>query len=259
MHRASIGNWVLFTLAALATAGRAEEYWPMWGGNAQRTHQSTEVGPTAAPTAANVVRRDLGCELSVNTAATIDSAGNLFFGTWGAVRTDGAVPTDITHWTKFDGRVHGLTRDLGAELWPAFDPSPVPLCYSYDGREEPTCGPGSHLNGFNGTVEAAPALGPDGVLYVGRGYGNLYAIDPVQGHVLWSFRTFNPVDPVDPEGGGPIVTPPLVHDGVVCFATWVPSDIDNAQWETNAIYGVDIASQGGFVLALSEHRGEPCG
>lgn len=244
MHGRTAPIWMTTLLAVLACAAPAAAYSPMWGVDPQRTHQSTLTGPTTAPTATNVTRRELGCELNVNTPATIDAAGNLFFGSWGTIRSDGALPTDPVAWTKFDGRLHGFGWDLAAPLWPAVEAGPVPLCYAYDGREDGECPPGQHVNGLNGTVEGAPALGPDGVLYVGRGDGRLYAIDPVAGQVLWSFRTFNPLDPADPEGGGQIITPPLVHDGVVYFATWAPSDLDNSAWETNAIYGVDVASHG---------------
>lgn len=41
---------------------------------------------------------------------------------------------------------------------------------------------------LGGSVEAAPVVGPDGVVYVGCYDWRLYALSPTAGAVLWSFR-----------------------------------------------------------------------
>ena len=220
----------------------AEAYWPTFGYDARRTHQSPYAGPTTLD-AERIRTFTADCDVHINTSATIDDGGNLFFGTWGVARSDGS--TDRTGWTKGDGKIYGLTWDL-QPLWPALDPAQVQFCYQYGDRDlnRLECpGPGV-WNGYNGTVEGVGAIGPDGIIYFGRGDGGLYAVDMETGQLAWSFQTYNPEDLDDPEGGGELLTPTLVHEGVVYFATSAPPNIPHVAWESNAIYGVEIASQG---------------
>ena len=156
-------------------------------------------------------------------------------------RTDGS--TDRSRWSKGDGKIYGLSWDL-TELWSPLDPGVVPWCYEYDDRDlnRLECpGPGV-WNGYNGTVEGAGAIGPDNVIYFGRGDGAVYGVDMDSGEVVWRFDTYNPLDRDDPEGGGEVITPILYHDGMVYFATVAPPNIPHVAWETNAIYGVALDS-----------------
>ncbi|NNF57474.1 MAG: PQQ-like beta-propeller repeat protein [Rhodothermaceae bacterium] len=73
------------------------------------------------------------------------------------------------------------------------------------------------------------------MLYVGRGDGKLYAVHPETGAILWRYRTFNPQESSDPDGGGEIVTAPLIApNGTVYFGTW-----GEGRYETNAFYAVN--------------------
>ncbi|MCH8961654.1 MAG: PQQ-like beta-propeller repeat protein, partial [Bacteroidetes bacterium] len=73
------------------------------------------------------------------------------------------------------------------------------------------------------------------MLYLGRGDGKLYAIDPDAGRILWRYVTFNPEWPDDPDGGGEVVTAPLLGpDGTVYFGTW-----GEGEYETHAFYAVN--------------------
>lgn len=182
---------------------------------------------------------------SINIEPTVTKDG-VFFGTWGVVRRAGKSKAD---WDKSDGKIFGLNRLNGRPLWNPLPPAVTPYAYEY--RKRPTskqdhsAGSGLHLNWYNGTVEGTGAVDPrNGTIYFGRGDGKLYAVDPRAGKVLWSFTTFNPELPDDPEGGGEIVGGPLVtDDGIIVFGTFAappkhrpPARIRH---ETNALYGVN--------------------
>jgi outer membrane protein assembly factor BamB len=112
-------------------------------------------------------------------------------------------------------------------------------------RQDRPAGPGLHLNWYNGTIEGTPAVDPvTGILYVGRGDGYLYAVDPKTGKVAWKFLTIDPARPDDPEGGGEIVGGPLVTpDGIIVFATFAappsPKPPHKLRHETNAVYAIN--------------------
>lgn len=182
------------------------------------------------------------CSVNINTQVTIDAAGNVFFGSWGVIRNSAS--TEPTERAKYDGALHGLNWDLSEQLWSPVDPGLVPYCYEYLDRVGGTFCPSSQLNGYDGMINGAGAMGPNGLIFYGRGDGTLYALDSMLGSVSWQFETYNPIEPDDPEGGGHIVTPPLVADGVAYFATRAPTDGESGQWQTNAIYGVTLDTQG---------------
>ena len=161
---------------------------------------------------------------------TVDDDGNIWMGSWGVVRDNGT--DDRTLWSKLDGAMVGLGPDL-AERW--FNPlDPVPWCYDYDNRQDPVqCPDGGMVLWYNGTVEGTPTH-HEGLLYVGRGDGKLYAINATSGTTEWVFSTFNPLDPNDPDGGGEIIAAPTVApDGTIYIAS-----LAAGPYETNAVYAV---------------------
>ncbi|TDI86417.1 MAG: hypothetical protein E2O79_00110, partial [Caldithrix sp.] len=50
--------------------------------------------------------------------------------------------------------------------------------------------------------------------------GRLYAIDPDVGKIDWRFESFNPQLPEDPDGGGELVSSPVIGaDGTIYFGS----------------------------------------
>lgn len=201
--------------------------WTTEGFDAQRRHQSDVAGP-ASP--GSPVVRTLDEELVVNMPLVEGPDGRVLVGTWGVIRDLGS--SAAADWDKLDGELFAFD---GADLAPAWitDLPRVPWCYSYDGADAGGCPAGETLNYYNGTVEGTPAV-REGVAYVGRGDGTLYAIDLATGEVRWSFQTYNPEDLDDPEGGGEIIGGILADaEGTLYFAT-----VGIGPAETNAVYAV---------------------
>lgn len=220
-----LGLWV--APVALADA------WPTRGHDARRTGQSSSVGPQ---TPADVTTFTAAGEMVINIPPTAAADGTVYFGTWGVIRDNGE--EDPRGWDKFDGSLFAVDGQTAASPWTdPFQPDLVHYCYDYDGRADPGyCPQGGAVSWYNGTVEGTAALSQDGrVVYVGRGDGKLYAVDAATGVGLWTFATFNPVDPADPDGGGEVVGGPLLGpDGALYFAT-----VAAGPHETNAIYAVN--------------------
>jgi outer membrane protein assembly factor BamB len=206
----------------------------------RRTGQSRVNGPVSVEASPSWQYQAVaGYELNIGATVTDDG---VFFGSWGLSRTD-VLGRDVRFWDKADGKVYGL--DLSGQ--PRWGDGALPLdlvarCYEYAGRVRTTndllfCGFSPWLVTFyNGTVEGQPAWDADrNTLYVGRGDGRLFALDPDAGTIRWRYRTFNPALPDDPDGGGEIVTAPLVGpDGTVYFSTW-----GEGPYETNAVYAIN--------------------
>jgi outer membrane protein assembly factor BamB len=224
--------------------------WPMAGHDPARSGRSPFMGPITGGQSWSYVAAGAS---SINLQAVV-SDGHVYFAGWGSARRAGAAAPPES-WIKFDGSVYGLTTTDGRPRFPPFDPRPLPFCYRYPPHprhdRDAICGQNDLLVSFyNGTIEGTPVVDPvSGLLYLGRGDGNLYAIDPQGGSVRWTFRTFNPVDPDDPDGGGEIVGGPVMGEGgALYFATfgvpW-PGSAESPAYETHAVYAVDA---GGHLL-----------
>ena len=208
----------------------------MKGHDVRRTGQSKNKGPLSIDPAQSWTA-DAPGGIVLNIGASIDEHG-VYFGSWGLMRR--SIPgNDPRRWDKSDGKLYGLDLETGAPLWgDALDLDLTPRCYEYPGR-----GPNLLWCGFtpyevsfyNGTVEGQAAIDTSrNVLYVGRGDGKLYAVDPEAGRTLWRYRTFNPERLDDPDGGGEVVSSPLLDDdGNIYFGTW-----GEGTYETNAFYAV---------------------
>lgn len=212
----------------------------MKGHDARRTGQSLSNGPRAidpmrswtAPVPAGDV---------INIGATVTDTG-VYFGTWGLLRR--TEDPDPRLWDKSDGKVFGLDIETGASLWGGpLDLDLVARCYELDGRTRTGtdllfCGLFNtyHTTFYNGTVEGQAAVDTSrNVMYVGRGDGKLFAIDPDAGTILWRYETFNPEFPEDPDGGGELISSPLLAtDGTVYVGSW-----GEGPYETHAFYAIN--------------------
>lgn len=231
-----------FVLASnLSAFAQQGDPWLMKGHDARRTGQSLTNGPRSVdPSRTWTVEAPAGFVL--NIGASVDENG-AYFGSWGLIRQD-SLGRDRRFWDKSDGKVYGFSLD-GSPLWNdgIFDLDIVPMCYEFDGRERDGndlfwCGAFNTYNVsfYNGTVEGQAAIDPTrGLMYVGRGDGKLYALVSDREEIAWRFITFNPQIPDDPDGGGEVVTSPLIgNDGTIYFATW-----GEGENETNAVYAVN--------------------
>ncbi|GAB5536076.1 MAG: hypothetical protein Rubg2KO_23250 [Rubricoccaceae bacterium] len=229
---------VLILELAMAPGVGAQDTWPMKGHDVRRTGQSRINGPESL-NATNSWTVELPGAHTVNIGATVTDDG-AFFGSWGLLRRDPVHPGDPRLWDKSDGQMMGLALDSGASLWGGpVDLDLVPRCYDYDGRGPNVlwCGLTPYeVSFYNGTIEGQAAYdAARDVLYVGRGDGKLYALDPATGATRWRYETFNPLVPDDPDGGGEIVTAPLVGpDGTVYVGSW-----GEGAYETHAVYAVN--------------------
>lgn len=221
-----------------------KEYWRSWnmrGHDPRRTGRSPVRGARETRRVWEYLAND---GYAINMEPTVNRDG-VFFGTWGVLRRAGRSKAT---WDKSDGKIIGLNRGTGRPLWSPVSPGLTPYAYPYKKRpvtdQDAPAGPGLHLNWLNGTVEGTGAVDPQtGVIYFGRGDGNLYALDPKTGRVVWKFSTTDPARPADPEGGGEIVGGPLVtEDGTIVFGTFAapPKNRPPARirHETNALYAV---------------------
>lgn len=216
---------------------------PMAGVDVRRTGQSAFNGPASV---SNVWSYTAAGGASINIQAVVTDQG-IYFGTWGLVRKPASTPPD--QWDKMDGRYYGLSLN-GTELFPPSRPALVPAGYWDPARPRLDrdnywlAGSESswHVTCYNGTIEGTACIDPvSGLHYVGRGDGNLYAIDPSTGTVAWSFKSFNPQDAGE-DGGGEIIGGPLLGPGrIIYFGTagypW-PGSASDPGFETNAVYAV---------------------
>jgi len=216
----------------------------MAGIDVRRTGQSAFNGPS---TVSSVWTYSASGGASINLQAIVSSQA-VFFGTWGLPRKNAALLPD--QWDKLDGRYYGLSLS-GSELFTPFRLSLVSGGYMDANRPRLSrdnywlAGSSSewHVTYYNGTIEGTPCVDPvSGVHYLGRGDGNLYAVQPTTGTVTWTFKTFNPQDSGE-DGGGEIIGGPLMGPGrVIYFGTaglpW-PGSPSDPPYETSAVYAVN--------------------
>lgn len=234
------------TMSIASPISAQDAAWPMRSHDARRTGRSQFSGPRTA-NGGWEYRAENGH--SINMEPTLGSCG-VFFGTWGLIRRLGV---QKSQWDKLDGKFYGLSTASGALLWQPLNPCITPYAYKYERRastqQDRGAGAGMHLNYFNGTIEGTAAYNPHtGTLYFGRGDGKLYAVDEATGKMIWSFSTFDPARPADPEGGGEVVGGPLLTpDNRIVFATFaapaVPNPPKEIRHETNAVYCVNLNGQ----------------
>lgn len=250
-HRSmyAVGTLMLLSVLILFSSNPgfavSEDYFKGWN---MRSHDPRRTGRAVVNGAriGNRVWEHIANDgYAINMEPTVTEQG-VFFGTWGVVRGLGKRKRN---WDKMDGRIYGVNRLRGTPLWQSIYPGNTACAYKFKGRptskQDYPAGPGFHLNWYNGTIEGTGAVDPvNGKIYFGRGDGNLYAVDPKKGKIVWSFKTHDPVRPDDPEGGGEIVGGPLVSDdGLIIFGTFAAPPKhrppEKIRAETNALYAVD--------------------
>jgi len=224
-----------------AMAGLAQDLWLMKGHDARRTGQSKTNGPKAIDLSKSWVA-EAPAAFVINIGATVTKAG-VYFASWGLLRKD-ALGRDERFWDKSDGKLYGHRLADGQSLWGgSLKLDLTARCYEYPGRTKTSqdnfwCGGANdyHVTFYNGTIEGQAAVDTGrNALYIGRGDGKLYAVDPVTGRSLWRFRSYNPKLLNDPDGGGEVISSPFIGpDGTVYFGTW-----GVGPYETNAFYAVN--------------------
>ena len=239
-------SWILYVwLVSILGMGSgdalAQDLWLMKAHDVRRTGQSLSNGPHAIDLQRSWTAEAPGAH-TLNIGATV-TAGGVFFGSWGLLRND-AMNRDGRFWDKSDGKLYGLDLNTGTSLWGGpLDLDLNPRCYDDPARQKTGddvfwCGAFNtlHVSFYNGTVEGQAAVDTSrNVLYLGRGDGKLFAIDPDAGRILWRYVTFNPQNPDDPDGGGEVISSPLLGpDGTIYFGTW-----GEGPYETNAFYAVN--------------------
>lgn len=228
---------LLITLiATTAAVASAQDIWPMKAHDVRRTGQSAINGPSRI-IEANSWSTVIQAADKINVGATVTQNG-AYFGSWGLQRR---APNgqDQRFWDKADGQVFGLNINDGS--WRFGGPVNLdlnPRCYAFGDRGPNPFWCGLHqfeVSYYNGTVEGQAAYDADRrQLYFGRGDGKLYAVDEQSGEVTWRFVTFNPQNREDPDGGGEIVTAPLLSNSSIFFGTW-----GEGNYETNAFYSIN--------------------
>jgi len=231
---------LLFVMCGAMTS-LAQDLWLMKGHDARRTGQSKTNGPKAIDLSKSWVV-EAPAAFVINIGATVTETG-VYFASWGLLRKD-MLGRDERFWDKADGKLYGHRLTNGERLWNG--PLNLDLtarCYEYPGRPKTSqdnfwCGGANdyHVTFYNGTVEGQAAVdAARNVLYLGRGDGKLYAVDPVAGRILWRFRSYNPKLLDDPDGGGEVISSPVIGpDGTVYFGT-----VGLGPYETNAFYAVN--------------------
>ena len=219
---------------------RAQDLWLMKGHDNRRTGQSESYGPITITESENWTAEEPGAFV-LNIGASVDNNG-VYYGSWGLLRKD--TTQSPLFWDKSDGQVFGRDLMFGNPLWGGpVDLDLNPRCYDYPGRTRTGddvfwCGLFNTFNVsfYNGTVEGQAAIDTSRqTMYFGRGDGRLFAINSWTGEIIWRYQTYNPLVPDDPDGGGEIVTSPLVDTaGNIHFGTW-----GEGPYETEAIYSVD--------------------
>jgi outer membrane protein assembly factor BamB len=199
------------------------------------------------------------------------------FHTKGRILSSAAVVGGVAYVGSTDGRLYAVDMATGAQRWsfktgaritssPAVDSGGV-FFSSYDGqiyRVDAATGhvqwkfatggerrfAGKHLHGYLPAGEtmpdpydvylSSPAVS-DGIVYVGSGDGNVYAINEQTGKQVWAFHTSNVIH-----------ASPAIADGIVFIGSWdtyfyaLDAATGEIKWRFKTGEDHDIANQTGF-------------
>lgn len=230
---------LVFVFGILPVEGNAQDSWLMKAHDTRRTGQSQSFGPRSIDGSSWSVQEPGA--FVINVGASVTNSG-VFYGSWGLLRKDST--KSVLFWDKSDGQVFGRNIADGSQIWGGpGELDLVPRCYELpsrarDGNDLLWCGLGNdyHVTFYNGTVEGQAAIDTTlGLAFFGRGDGKVYAVNTSTGNIEWRFTTFNPQFIADPDGGGEVVSSPLLSsDGSIYFGTW-----GEGKYETNAFYSID--------------------
>ncbi|MFC1490616.1 PQQ-binding-like beta-propeller repeat protein [Candidatus Latescibacterota bacterium] len=159
------------------------------------------------------------------SSPSISLSGNIYFGAIDgnlyALRTDGTLkwsfPTDAEIYSSpaigDDGTVYvGNNNSMYA-----VNPDGTKKWYTY----------------FENVVESSPAIGEDGTIYVGVDDGNLYALNPYNGSIIWSFAAEDMI----------VSSPAVGNDGTIYVGSnegvlYAISPDGNKKWQYVADGGI---------------------
>jgi eukaryotic-like serine/threonine-protein kinase len=127
------------------------------------------------------------------------------FATGGPVRATPAVAAGLVYAGSYDGVFYAVDAATGKEKWKFAMPGEK----KFEARGLHGCLPRAQIMAdFWDLYISSPAV-VDGVVYVGCGDGNCYALDAATGQLKWKFET-----------KGVVHSSPAVVDGAVYFGSW---------------------------------------
>lgn len=127
------------------------------------------------------------------------------FAAGGKIRSTPAVSGGLVYFISFDAKVYALDAKSGEKKWEFVTSGER----NYEAKGIHGSVPATQtMPDFWDTYESSPAV-VDGVVYVGSGDGNMYAIDAATGALRWKFAT-----------GDVVHSSAAVVDGVVYFGSW---------------------------------------
>lgn len=195
------GNGVSLGAGAVTKGAAAEQPWPVFRHDLQRTGRTPLIGPATAtlawsfPADTSVYSPVVGADGTIyvhsngNTGShlsAVDSSGNAkwSFSVQGAYSSPGIAPDGTIYFGSYDKKLYALTP-AGAVKW-EFE--------------------------TGGYIYSCPAVDSDGTVYFGSNDGYVYALKP-DGQVKWSYYAGYGYRSVD-------TSPAIGHDGsVYVFAT----------------------------------------
>lgn len=127
------------------------------------------------------------------------------FATGGPVRSTPAVAAGLVYAGSYDGVFYAVDAATGKERWKFAMPGEK----KFEAKGLHGCLPRAQIMAdFWDLYLSSPAV-VDGVVYVGCGDGNCYALDAATGQLRWKFET-----------KGVVHSSPAVVDGAVYFGSW---------------------------------------
>ena len=237
-----VGSYDGFLYALNGSAPLADTAWPMFRRDLKRTGRLPSVGPPKITTQPQ--SQTVGAGTNVTFTVTAIGAEPLSY-QWqrnGADLADGddisgaKTPTLTITGTRLDqagdyavvvsNPIDRVTSTVAVlKVFPFFNP------------------PGTKLWEFatGGLIETSPAIGPDGVIYIGAQDKNLYAINP-DGTKKWSFATL----------GGMLSSSVIGPDGTIYISSTSLQDVSQA-----AFYAVNPDGTRKWSLAVRSDRTPP--
>ncbi len=214
----------LYALSSSSVGGLASSPWPKFRGNAQNTGRVGAGEPGQPPTlVAEPEDATVVAGTSVSFAVTANGTGSLAY-SW---RKDDVVLVEGGRITGVNTARLSITEVLASDAG-RYQVVVANRFGSVTSRNAvltiPSNGPGQKLWEFQtgGEVHSSPAIGADGMVYVGSNDNNVYALDGATGQKLWAFQA----------GGFVWSSPAIGADGTVYVGSF-----DNKVYALNGTTG----------------------